>query len=291
MDCPFHFCGRQAGGDRGSRGGLIVVWDFTTGKEVRRFLEPSPPLMCAILSPDGKTLLSGSVNGKLYLWDVASGKLRTSWIAHAAPIRVVAFLPDGKRILSGSYDKTVKAWDVDTQKELYKCEGNSVWVHALAVAKNGEWFLSGADDIRKWDAKTGKLLMNFGVPNMYRINGLSLSPNDSQVASAACDESVRIWSTATGQQLHRYFGQKGWIWSVAFAPDGQNILCTSGGNGGDKRAIYTINDYALRRWKVPTSVPAPAIFPVTAGPISALATTPDGKLVLSASGLPKGDKK
>jgi WD40 repeat protein len=269
-------------------GGLIVVWDFATGKELHRLLSPSHPLTRVTFAPDGKTLLSGGLDGKLYLWDVASGKIRTSWVAHAAMIRVIAFLPDGKTILSGGYDKTVKAWDVATLKELYKCEGHDVWVQGLAVAKNGEWFLSGADDIRKWDAKTGKLLQNFGVPNMYRINGLSLSPDDTQVVSCGCDESVRIWSVATGQQLHRYFGQKGWIWSVAFAPDGQNVLCTSGGHGGEKRGIFTIEDFALRRWKVPTSVPAPAIFSGHTGPISAIATTPDGKLVLSASGLPMG---
>jgi eukaryotic-like serine/threonine-protein kinase len=274
----------------GSWGGLAVLWDFTTGKELHRLLQPSRVTRVQF-SPDGKTLLSASGDGKLYLWDVASGKLRTSWLAHAERIRVIAFLPDGKRILSGGYDKTVKAWDVDTQKELYRCEGHSAWVQGLAVAKNAEWFLSGADDIRKWDAKTGKLLQNYGAPDMYGVTGLSLSPDDSLVASSAYDWTVRIWGVRTGRELYRFTGQKGWVLDVAFAPDGQNVLCTSGGHSEDKRGFLTVEDYALRRWKVPTSVPAPAVFSSHTGPISALATTPDGKLALSASGLPKGDKK
>jgi WD40 repeat protein len=274
----------------GSWGGLVVLWDFAAGKELHRFLQPSRASRVAF-SPDGKTLLSDSVEGKLYLWDVASGKLRAAWVVSASRIRVIGFLPDGKVILSGGYDKTVKAWDVDTQKELYRCEGHSAWVQGLAVAKNAEWFLSGADDIRKWDAKTGKLLQNYGAPDMYGVTGLSLSPDDSLVASSAYDWTVRIWGVRTGRELYRFTGQKGWVLDVAFAPDGQNVLCTSGGHSEDKRGFLTVEDYALRRWKVPTSVPAPAVFSSHTGPISALATTPDGKLALSASGLPKGDKK
>ncbi|MBN9522397.1 serine/threonine protein kinase [bacterium] len=273
----------------GSCGGLAVIWDFASGKEVARLLQPARVNQVQF-SPDGQLLLSCSPDGQLFLWNVEPGTaaLRAKWLAHPSVVRSIAFLPDGQTVLSTGYDKVVKAWDVATQREKYRCEGHTTWVQGLAVAKNGEWFLSGADDIRRWDAKTGKLLRNFNAPDMRGITSMALSPDQTFAATAAYDGTVRVWGIDSARELYRFNGQVSCVWDVTIAPDSQNLICTSGGHNGDKRAVWGPEEFALRRWLLPAPTAAPAVFAGPAGPVSALAVTPDGATVLSAGGAPTG---
>ena len=55
-------------------------------------------------SPDGKSVLSGSVDGQL--WELATGKRLGPSLEHKGEVRAVAFSPDGKRVLTGSGDNS-----------------------------------------------------------------------------------------------------------------------------------------------------------------------------------------
>jgi WD40 repeat protein len=66
------------------------------------------------LSPDGKTLASGSSDKTVRLWDIRTGKCLKILQGHTYWIRSVAFSPDGKTLASGNRDSTIKLWDVKT---------------------------------------------------------------------------------------------------------------------------------------------------------------------------------
>ena len=77
------------------------------------------------ISPDGKRIVSGSVDNTVKVWDADKG----TEIAHPQgahrPVTSVAFSPDGKRIVSGSQDKTVKVWDADKGTETLTLKGHT----------------------------------------------------------------------------------------------------------------------------------------------------------------------
>lgn len=64
-----------------------------------------------VFSPDGKRLVSGSVDETVKIWDVASGQETLTLNEHKNKVCSVAFSPDGKQLVSGSLDNTVKLWD------------------------------------------------------------------------------------------------------------------------------------------------------------------------------------
>ena len=66
------------------------------------------------LSPDGKTILSGSLDKTARLWDVATGVLVRTFPSHNfSAVSMVAYSPDGQNVLIGSSDGTAQLADVD----------------------------------------------------------------------------------------------------------------------------------------------------------------------------------
>ena len=61
-------------------------------------------------NPDGKSVLSGSVDTTLRLWDAETGKELRRYEGHADSIVCAAFSRDGKWALSGSLDGTMRLW-------------------------------------------------------------------------------------------------------------------------------------------------------------------------------------
>ena len=68
--------------------------------------------MSVAISPDGRSVLSGSDDMRLKLWDVATGKEIHSFTGHADSVGSVVFSPDGRSALSGSHDMSLKLWNL-----------------------------------------------------------------------------------------------------------------------------------------------------------------------------------
>ncbi len=67
-----------------------------------------------VFSPDGQTVLTGSVDWTARLWDAATGRQIGQTLAHPDAVRSVAFSPDGRTLLTGCDDRTVRLWDAAT---------------------------------------------------------------------------------------------------------------------------------------------------------------------------------
>src|SRR5205807_2674829 len=81
------------------------LWDVRTGLPAGPALR-YPISIAAAVSPDGRTVLTGSTDGNGRLWDVATGRL-----LHTLPcpsgVHFVAFSPDGGTAVTGIRDRTV----------------------------------------------------------------------------------------------------------------------------------------------------------------------------------------
>ena len=63
-------------------------------------------------SPDGRHILTGSVDGTARIWDATTGdNTLTLTRARKERITVVAWSPDGRHILTASRDRTARIWD------------------------------------------------------------------------------------------------------------------------------------------------------------------------------------
>ncbi len=62
-------------------------------------------------SPDGKYVVSGSLDKTVQVWSATTGKTRLIYRGHTDAIVAVAWSPNGRYIASSSLDNTIQVWD------------------------------------------------------------------------------------------------------------------------------------------------------------------------------------
>lgn len=117
--------------------GRAILWDMTSGKEIRRFSFPHcNTIMTAVFGPDETTVL-GSGIGDLYLWDAETGVLLRRFISSQSVPWSIAISPDGKYVLSGDMNGNVVLWDFASGKKLNQKSMN-ITVFSVAFSSDGQ---------------------------------------------------------------------------------------------------------------------------------------------------------
>ncbi len=253
----------------------VILWDSTTGKEMRRFEAPSPrPLdhgrierryiESFAVSPDGKLLAVGTADGSdrecpLLLFDLHTGRKLAVWTGHksegSSANAILAFVTPTQLVSAGS-DGTIRLWEVATQREIRRLEGTEkAHVSALLPSPDGKHLFAAswaekASSWLAWEVATGKRIHR--QDNLPGVNPkLALSPDGSTLALSLGRGrpplepgqtelhlySGPLWKERKCWQAHQ--GEDLWRSAVEFSPDGKT-LATGGADG------------KVRRWEVTT---------------------------------------
>ena len=118
---------------------------------------------------------------------------------HGGPVRAVAISPDGAAVLSGSFDSSAIRWSLARNSAEQVLRFHDDAVNAVALLKDGRAVTAGADGrIAIWsDGKQqpDTVLQGHTAP----IVALAVSPDGATLASAAWDNTVRLWPLAGGE--------------------------------------------------------------------------------------------
>src|SRR5262249_59157994 len=96
---------------------------------------------CLALSPDGKTVASGSFDNTIILWDSESGKPLRTLSGHNGAVYSLAFAMGGKLLLSGSKDETLVLWNPATGEKIHTFGGFDDAGSAISVSPDGVYAL------------------------------------------------------------------------------------------------------------------------------------------------------
>lgn len=201
------------------------VWDVVQRRKLST-LDGTPWGGSYLFSPDSKLIASydqlSSSGGPIRLWNGVTGKVVVTLAGHTKLINSVAFSKDGKHVISTGDDGAIKLWDVTTGKELrvFKSTGG------IAVLTNdGKQILSsGSKKISVWDLARGEVVRTVSG-DAVGISSVAYSPDGKTALSAAWDNRVRLWDTATGHVTRSW---KRPASHVAYSSIGERALSVSG---------------------------------------------------------------
>ncbi len=207
----------------------VKTWDVKTGGLSKIFSGHTGPVLSASFSPDGKRILTGSLDDTIRIWDVKTGRQLSSMEANDSIS--VSFSPDGRQILAGG-NKTAVIRDAGTGEVVKTLKGHLDSISSSSFSPDGTLVITGSLDktAKIWDVKTGREILSLKTREKTVV---CFSPCGRRVLTGGRDGIIIIWDVQSGRKLLSFNGGVGELYSVSFSPDGNHLAAT----GREHRAI------------------------------------------------------
>jgi WD40 repeat protein/serine/threonine protein kinase len=256
--------------------GQVILFDATTGRQVRRFTGSTHYWIQQLaFSPDSRLLAVAGHDRRVRLFDPETGTEVRSWDAHDGPIDRLAFHPGGTILATAGVDWTVRLWNVATGGPLHKFEEQRSEINAVCFSPDGR-YLAAADAegaVTVWDAATyARLFVRTG--HAWHT-ALAFHPKDNTLAAVDAGNRVRRWQLPDGKERRPAPGHVGAVHTVAVSRDGR--LIASGGADG------TVHVWDVAAWQSGAAQPPARILEGHNADVVSLAFSHDGTLLASGS--------
>jgi WD40 repeat protein len=276
------FAGSQQRVVAANQDGAMLLWDLPAepvaakvkddnGKEIDGFETPAPARMLVghdnsiqriLCTPDGKTLVSISLDKSVLLWDLASAPSGEAEIVLDRERRK----HESRRVEEKKRADILNApgVKVPTIASAATLEGHKEWINALGMTPDGQRIITGDDagQVIVWDVAKRAKVNAWQCPGVAWIVSAALSP-DGQTALVSqyrrkggdynnYPAGLRFYDVASGQikldvlaknyadeknppyqyqyKYHEFIGPG--LVATAFSPDGKFVACGMGGEEG-----------------------------------------------------------
>jgi serine/threonine protein kinase len=221
-------------------GGLVTLWDLSTGNELARFRAFNSNLQALALSSDGSllaTISKGDWEGDLAVWDVSRlsrGVPSAIWSHHInKKLTRVEFTPDGRALLvaqAGSPTANCSVWEVRTGDELAPFPAISAGsLYALAISADGSLVacsgVGGEISVLRFATRTREYTLEGHAAD---VNSVAFSSDGKRLLSAADDYSVRLWDIEKRAPSATFSSPDTGMHLAVFTPGEKQILASAG---------------------------------------------------------------
>lgn len=234
-----------------------------------------------LFTSDGDQLISVSDDKTIQVWETSSGDLIRTVRPYSEPgfsgrIYCAALTSDDRFLAIGGYfpENEIRIIDLQQTADVVVLKGHKNVVSKLRFSTDGTRLISASNDqsVRIWNLTytSGKVSGTAGpvfTGHTAPVYDIAWSLDNQRFVSASLDGTLRLWkvtSPANPVVMKMHIDK---VYSVAVSPDGNTIA--SGGSKGD---VLIWDSQGTYKRKLPSVDQA----------VTALAFTPDGKLLITA---------
>ncbi len=251
----------------GSNDRTTVLWNVSTGREVRRFEGCPFAVQDVAISRDSRYVAAAcsDARGPVIIWEFSTGR---KVMELPVPYPAVAFAPDSHYLLTaggslGYY--SVQLWDLRNWQSMSFPNHLSQLVRAVDFSPNGEKFLVASQDhVLIFDMLTNK--QELDIPVSDGLTDALFSPSGGYILITS-NRTAQLWDVDTGKKIRRFAGHFRTVRAAAFSPDASQIATASSDGTG---ALWDVKSGQLLH-----------VFKGHASEVSAVAFSPTGEYVLT----------
>jgi WD40 repeat protein len=187
----------------------------------------SSKVLALALSPDGKTLVSGSADKTVKIWQLNSQTDPLTLTGYSMAINLIAISPDGQYFVASGLESHLRIRNLETGK-LIRSINNSSKVTSLAFSPNNELLAVGSEDkmLRLWHIKTGQEIWTFRG-HSERVLDVVFTPDGQTLISASWDKTIKFWSLTSKEELGTLYEHTDKVLSLAISADGKILISGS----------------------------------------------------------------
>lgn len=244
-------------------GELCKVWNLAPGmlNESPTVLRGNGKLIAVNFSPDGRRMVTSSVNGTAQLWEfTATGPSKpTLFRGHRKRIDTAAISGDGRWLVTASADETIRVWDLSSEdpaapSSCRVLNGHGARIPWLAITPDSRRLISVGyrsrrePTVRLWDLTVenpgdSSLMLRGHKTN---ILAMAVSPDGHWLVTSGAGRVTRLWDltsndpAASSVVLHVHKEMAG----ARFSKDSR-YLVTGGLSGREPVRIWDMRLEAL----------------------------------------------
>jgi eukaryotic-like serine/threonine-protein kinase len=197
----------------------------------------------AEFSPDGRRILTASLDNAVRLWDVDSGRRlgtplrhnlaviekqgRNTFLKGLKPI-LARFSPDGERVATASVDNSARLWDAHTGEPISPPLPHRDWVASVAFSPDGAILSTACKDgsVFLWNGRTGEPMGEFCRHDAW-ANFAEFSPDGTRIFTGADDGSAQVWDLPSRKPVGWSLAHGDEVKAGVFSPDGTRVATAS----------------------------------------------------------------
>eukprot|EP00052_Salpingoeca_macrocollata_P017534 m.143028 g.143028 ORF g.143028 m.143028 type:complete len:513 (+) comp20422_c0_seq5:152-1690(+) len=189
--------------------------DHYPTREVRTIkFGKSTHCQCAVFSPDGQHLVTGSSDGLIEVWNYMTGKLakdlkyqfEDAGMLMESAVMCLGFSRDSEMLASADKDGRVVVWKLATGRCLRKISAaHSKCITSIQFSKENSQLLTSSYDLtaKIHGLKSAKMLKEFKGHTSF-VNSALWLYESHQIVTGSSDCTVKVWNVKTAECVRSF---------------------------------------------------------------------------------------